>query len=49
MQKSREMYRRWPHLPYIAEKGATDSQIGTVLKVLYALDKTLKIVPIENK
>lgn len=37
--------------PIIArlEKGTTDPQIGTVLKVLYALGKTLKVVPIEEK
>ena len=36
--------------PIIArlEKGTTDPQIGTVLKVLYALGKTLKVVPIEK-
>jgi len=36
--------------PIIArlEKGTTDPQISTVLKVLFALGKTLKIVPIEE-
>jgi len=37
--------------PVIArlEKGTTDPQISTVLKILFALGKTLKIVPIEEK
>ena len=37
--------------PIIArlEKGSTDPQISTVLKVLFALGKTLKIVPIDKK
>lgn len=36
--------------PVIArlESGTTDPQISTVLKVLFALGKTLKIVPIEE-
>lgn len=37
--------------PIIArlEKGTTDPQISTVLKVLFALGKTLKVVPIEEQ
>ena len=36
--------------PIIArlEKGTTDPQISTVLKVLFALGKTLKVVPIDE-
>ena len=37
--------------PVIArmERGSTNPQLGTVLKVLAALGKTLAIVPIENQ
>ena len=37
--------------PIIArlEKGTTDPQISTVLKVLFALGKTLKVVSIDEK